>query len=415
MKEMSETMKRSTASVAAWAIAFVLASAEAGLADAPAGSIPWNMAELSKAPKTHPAEGFEGGKGVRGLFFEGPALAGKPTRVFAWLGIPEVKSGRKVPGMVLVHGGGGTAFARWVRLWVARGYAAIAMDTSGRVPGTKGTKYPKTASHDHAGPGGWGGFGDVDKPAKDQWTYHAVSAVILAHSLLRSRGEVDTGRIGITGISWGGWLTSIVMSVDQRFRFAVPVYGCGFLQRDSFLVGNFKRLGPEKARRWQQFWEPSNYLPAARHLILWLNGTNDFAYPLSCLQKSYRATPSRERLCIRIRMPHGHEPGWAPKEIAAFADSIVRKGVPLPEITAQGCTGGRAWVAFRSRTKIKHAELCYTKETGHWQKRTWESLPAEIDAAAGKASAALPEGAGVYFINVTDERGMVASGEHAEP
>jgi hypothetical protein len=36
--------------------------------------------------------------------------------------------------MVLIHGGGGTAFADWVRLWTGRGYAAIAMDLCGCVP-----------------------------------------------------------------------------------------------------------------------------------------------------------------------------------------------------------------------------------------------------------------------------------------
>jgi hypothetical protein len=44
--------------------------------------------------------------------------------------------GRKVPGIVLLHGGGGTAFESWVKLWVDRGYAAIAIDTSQITSGT---------------------------------------------------------------------------------------------------------------------------------------------------------------------------------------------------------------------------------------------------------------------------------------
>lgn len=36
--------------------------------------------------------------------------------------------------MVLVHGGGGTAFADWVKLWTARGYAAISMSYDGMMP-----------------------------------------------------------------------------------------------------------------------------------------------------------------------------------------------------------------------------------------------------------------------------------------
>jgi hypothetical protein len=73
-------------------------------------------------PAMYPAPGLEA-PGVRALFYEGPVWRGQPTRLFAWYGAPAVKPGRRVPAMVLVHGGGGTAFARWVRLWVERGYA----------------------------------------------------------------------------------------------------------------------------------------------------------------------------------------------------------------------------------------------------------------------------------------------------
>jgi len=40
----------------------------------------------------------------------------------------------KVPAVVLVHGGGGTAFADWVKMWTACGYAAIAVDLEGQIP-----------------------------------------------------------------------------------------------------------------------------------------------------------------------------------------------------------------------------------------------------------------------------------------
>ena len=181
----------------------------------------WDMKQLSEPPKVYPAEGSQA-EGVRALFFEGPASRGKPTRVFAWLGIPKTEPGRKLPGMVLVPGGGGTAFANWVKLWNDRGYAAISMDTCGCVP--KGS-YGNWQRHGLGGPPGWGGFDQIDQPREDQWTYHAVADVMLAHSLLRSLPEVDGNRIGLTGISWGGYLACIAAGVDDRFRFAAPVYG----------------------------------------------------------------------------------------------------------------------------------------------------------------------------------------------
>ena len=189
---------------------------------------PWDLKALAQPPciGDAPAPWSEA---ARAIFFKGPSFQGKPTRVFAWLGIPEVKPARKVPGMVLVHGGGGTAFDEWVRLWVKRGYAAIAMDTCGQIPVGK---YGHWVEDAQGGPHGWGGFDQIDEPREDQWTYQAVAKIVLAHSLLRSLQEVDPDRTGVTGISWGGYLTCIVAGVDSRFKLAVPVYGCGFYRQD---------------------------------------------------------------------------------------------------------------------------------------------------------------------------------------
>ena len=69
----------------------------------------WDMDALGKAPAVNSAEPFRS-DGLKAVFFEGVPYKGKPTRVFAWMGIPKVEPGKTVPGIVLVHGGGGTAF-----------------------------------------------------------------------------------------------------------------------------------------------------------------------------------------------------------------------------------------------------------------------------------------------------------------
>jgi hypothetical protein len=57
--------------------------------------------------------------------------------------------------------------------------------------------------------------------------------------------------------------------------------------------------------------------------MLFVNGTNDFAYPLDSYQRSYRLVKNRN-LCIMVNMPHGHPQGWAPKEIGLFVDHHLR-------------------------------------------------------------------------------------------
>ena len=371
----------------------------------------WDMKVLGSVPKTYPADAPKA-KDVTAVFYEGLPWHKRPTRVFAYYGVPKAESGTQVPGMVLVHGGGGTAFDAWVRLWNSRGYAAIAMDTCGCVPIGS---YGKWQRHATGGPPGWGGFDQVEEPAEDQWTCHAVADVVLAHSLLRSLPGVDPERIGVTGISWGGYLTCIVSGVDARFRFAVPVYGCGFLGDNSTWLPQFQKMGAEKSGRWLGQWDPSVWLRRSTMPMLWVTGTNDFAYPMDSLQKSYRIAQGPHTLCIRVRMPHGHGgAGENPAEILAFADQHLRGGQPLARIVGQGRDGEQVWVTFESASPIERAELNYTCQTGRWQDRKWETAPAKIDLAAHKATAALPPGVKVYYVNLIDRRNVVVSAKHQE-
>jgi dienelactone hydrolase len=287
------------------------------------------------------------------------------------------------------------------------------MDLCGCIP--VGT-YGNWKRHEQGGPPGWdASFGQLDDPIADQWTYQAVSAATLAHSLIRSYPEVDSERIGVTGISWGGYLTCIVSGVDSRFKLASPVYGCGYLGENSAWLSSFEKLGPEKAGVWLKQWDPSVYLPHAKMPMLWVNGTNDFAYPMDSWQKSYRLPKSEQTLCLRVRMPHGHGPaGENPEEIRVFADSILKQQKPLPRIIEQGVAGDDAWAKFESSVPIASAELAWTKDIGRWQDRKWEQSPATVDVATGRVSAKIPVGAKVFYLNLFDDRKSAVSSSHVE-
>jgi len=368
----------------------------------------WDLNRLNQAPKWQVLERPKADR-VRAISYDGLPFGGKSTRVFAWLGIPDIKPGEKVPAMVLIHGGGGTAFEEWVRLWMDRGYAAIAMDTCGQVPVGN---YGKWVRDEQGGPPGWGGFDQLDWPRDDQWTFHAVADAILAHSLIRSLPEVDPARTGVTGISWGGYLTCIVAGIDRRFKLAVPVYGCG-CYRDTVFGANLAGLRPEQAARWMEWWDPSAYLGNAEMPFLWVTGSNDFAYTLDALQCSYRLPKGPRSLCIRLRMPHGHGgAGENPLEIRVFVDSILKGGAELPAVIKSGREGASAWVVYGSKTPIAKVELNYTRDTGRWQDRQWQASPASRDGT--RFTANLPEGTRVYYFNLFDERDCVVSTEHVE-
>ncbi|AHF93526.1 acetyl xylan esterase [Opitutaceae bacterium TAV5] len=357
-------------------------------------------------------------EGVRAFAFEGLSWKGNPTRVFAFYGAPAgATPAQPVPGIVLVHGAGGTAFAKWVKLWNDRGYAAIAFDHDGGIPVGKYSHWQRNP--EYPGPRRVG-IGDIGQPPVDQWMYHAVADTILAHSLLASFPEVDAERIGSTGISYGAVILSNVAGIDTRLKFAVPVYGCGYISENEDDGSRFidsKAPWEKSGNRvtiWRALWDPKNRLPQARVPMLWLNGTNDFAFALSAWQRSYRAAPGTQAICLRVRMTHAHgAPGENPEEIRAFADSIVNGGRPLVRITGQGREGPDAWVTWQSATPLRQARLNFTRTaTGRWQDRVWETLPAMIDITASRVSATLPADAAVYFFNLIDDRDLIVSSEH---
>ena len=189
--------------------------------------------KLFEKPAYQAASGFAAA-GLEAVYIENEPYQGNRTTVFAWMGLPELKPGEQCPAMVLLHGGGGTAFDSWVGLWNARGYAAIAIDQCGcqpQIPVVDGEPHDRNPD---GGPPGWDqSVLQINDPPTDQWQYHAITAAIRAHSLLAHHPDVDADRIGVTGISWGGYMTCLVAAVDERFKCAVPVYGCGFLGENS--------------------------------------------------------------------------------------------------------------------------------------------------------------------------------------
>ncbi|MFW6161356.1 MAG: alpha/beta hydrolase family protein [Planctomycetota bacterium] len=257
-------------------------------------------------------------------------------------------------------------------------------------------------------------FLDIAQGVKQAWPYHAVAAVVRGHSLLRAQPEVDPERVGLTGISWGGYLTCMVAGLDDRFRLAVPVYGCGFLAENSAWLPLFKnKLSPQHRKLWVATFAPSVYLPQAAMPMLWVNGTNDHFYPLDSYQRSYRLPRGPRTLCITVRMPHGHQAGWRPVEIGLFADHYLRDGKPLATLGPMQVKGDTVTATFDAAVPIAKAGLHYTTDTGVWEHRKWRTQPAGLDGRTIRA--ALPTARPlVFFLTLTDRRGATVSTEHVE-
>lgn len=363
----------------------------------------WDLGRLDAAPAARwgKAEGL-----VQEVYFRGEPFKGRRTSVFAYVGRPEGLG--PFPGVVLVHGGGGQAFRDWADHWARRGYVSIAMDTAGNGPG-------KSRLED-GGPGQDDAtkFRDFDSgEIRDMWTYHAVADVILAHSLLRSLPEVDRERTALTGISWGGYLTCIAAGVDMRFKAAVPVYGCGFLHDNSVWKdnGSFARMGEDTRRLWIRHFDPGQYGAQVAGPILFLNGTNDFAYPLDSYRKTIERMP-RELATVAIhhQLKHGHY--WDFSIVDAFIDSVLLGGTPLARLGDVRIAGNEVLAPILTGTPLAGAELWFTADTGRWQEREWKAVPATVTEHLVRAE--LPDQRPLsFFLQGIDARGLRTSTTHA--
>lgn len=369
---------------------------------------------------------------IHSIIYSGETINGEPTEVFAFYASPKTlaasrktvggKTDDKFPGIVLIHGGGGTAFSDWVWMWAERGYAAIAMDLSGRRPpapryddqGVKIADYHHPGNQrirlakaglDHTGVEK---FQCIDNTIDNDWPYHAVANVMRAHTLIRSFESVDADRTAVTGISWGGYTTCLAASIDDRFKAAVPVYGCGFLHEgESVQKPAIDRLG-EKRDAWVAAYDPSSHLSKCTVPTFWVNGTHDVHYVLDSYAKSYSLVRGPKTIRIEPNMRHSHTAGWAPTEIGIFVDSLLKDGEPLPEVGAMQVVDGTVTVPVKSNIPIRGVGLVYTSDSGPRAKRGWFQLEAKM--VDGNAVAAdLPEDANTWVMVVTDRRGAMVT------
>lgn len=363
-----------------------------------AGSGPWNVRALRVAPKFTVIER----KGnLCSLYYDGEPFKGKPTRVFAYCAYPEGVKG-PAPAIVLVHGGLGRAFADWAQMWADRGYVALAMDVFGQGIDGKPDAEGGPALYNET----MFAFADV----KDSWPYAGVADVIKGVSLVSSLPEVDPKRVGITGISWGGYLTCIVAGLDDRLRAVAPIYGCGFLHEASAWSTNVQGM-PEPLRKiWIEQLDPSSYLPRVKAPTLFINGTNDHCFWLDSYQKSYRLV-KRRTVCVKVEMAHSQGDGANPVEIGLFMDRYLKSGAALPELGQPKREGNSVQVRFKATVPVANAELHYTTDTGAWQDRKWQSVAAKIDGPTVRAE--LPTTRPLaYFISLTDTRKAIVTTEH---
>lgn len=353
---------------------------------------------------------------IKAILFQGVTCGGKPTKFFAYIGFPEDASAQnKVPSMVLQHGGGGFAFPEWVRQWTKRGYAAIAISNTGYIPKQDGNPnfYDKDCWTRETGED-WILTPDNDTTemaegeADTQWLYHAILSGILARNIMLADERSD-GHVGLTGISWGGVITSLTMGFQPDFDFFIPIYGCAYLGQSKTWMNRY--FTPKTCA----VWDATKRLDNVKVPILWLNWAEDTAFDIHTNSKSYLHTQDHAVMAMRYSMGHSHDLGWLPPESYRFADGVLGRGKGVATITNYNQHGDTAQVTLsipddaKSVRAVIHyitAPLSYvcSKDDNQTVLETLFSH-AEATVAGNTVTAHIPEQAVEYYVEIFTDFG----------
>ncbi|HEY8227668.1 MAG TPA: S9 family peptidase [Pyrinomonadaceae bacterium] len=238
---------------------------------------------------------------IRSLRFSAPEEISFPsfdgTPIQGWLLRPaSFRDDRKYPLILSIHGGPhgmfGWSFNPTFQVYAARGYAVLYLNPRGS--SGYGQKFSDGTINE------WGG-GDYR------------DLMLGVDEVLRRNSWIDANRLGVTGGSYGGFMTNWVITQTPRFRAAVSVasvsnlisfYSTSLYQDlihaefNGYPWDNYELL-------WQ--WSPLRYVRQVQTPALFIHGENDNDVHITQAEEMYMALKRRGVETVFVRYPReGH-------------------------------------------------------------------------------------------------------------
>ncbi|MDD4922998.1 MAG: hypothetical protein PHS30_11045, partial [Bacteroidales bacterium] len=237
--------------------------------------------------------------------------------------------------------------------------------------------------------------------------FSAVLASVQGLYLLNDQSDVIKGKIGITGISWGGYLTTIVSGLgNSMIKASFSVFGCGFYDDGSTFLKNLNTMNPWDRSIWLKYLDAGRQASSIKTPFFIAAAANDnWFYPPAVTSTLKNAKGQVNHLFSpntshKIVLPGGtegrtpEEPGWLSMERVYFDYYLKGTGQLLPkiqDIKSEKTASGNTLVRFKvnSPNPIASAQVCYSPVGVEWTKRKWEIAQATV-AADGWYQVELP-------------------------
>ena len=271
---------------------------------------------------------------------------GVPAHMAAFYAFP--KSGKQLPGILQMHGGGQRASLTEVKYYASRGYAALSVNWGDREMASAVPEDPNTD------------WGAVDPPQNNVLGYFSLQpdekhldpvesprncnwflltlGCRRALTFLERQPEVDADCLGIIGHSMGGDLTMYVAGTDARVKVASPsVGGTGFRTEPYYhLPPQIKQVNGDRDlfRRTMSF---ESYAPYIKIPILHLGSSNDFHGLMDATYATGQLIPhENQRYSFAPHFNHRFDPAQEVSR-SLWLDWHLKGGLALPATPVSEC------------------------------------------------------------------------------
>lgn len=270
-------------------------------------------------------EWAEDGVVCRYVLFTVGTFQGEVSRMAAFYTFPE--GAKNIPAIVWAHGGGQRAEVERGKYFARHGYAMVDYNWGGReivegiarntdwgaVDPSQGPRFYPGAKREHVKlnllPDEYT-IDPVVSPRNGIWFLLAYAGR-RAVTFLEEQPEVDGEKIGFTGYSMGGNITSYV-SIDPRLKAVAPmVGGAGFITSDSpgLPDSGMARAYRDHVELFADTMESQSYYPHATCPVLLLSATDDFHARFEFVYRCMDALPHQNwRVSQNMHISHNLGP-----------------------------------------------------------------------------------------------------------
>jgi dienelactone hydrolase len=287
------------------------------------------------------------------------------------------------PAILFNHGGGGNAETQLgnVNGYAARGYVTIAIDQPG-IAGTANT--PNSSGPWKSAPAGEGPRLKVTGGPQNSTLFDAGVAGLQAFNYLASQSNVNAGKMGISGTSWGGYMTTMLSGMlGTRVKAAYSIYGCGYYDAGSFWSAMIAALSPTDQATWETYLDAGRRAPGITAPYFIEEPSNDTYFWPEAVARTLNEIPGTKNHVIMPNLNHTELAAAGAMKQLYMAYYLKGTGSPFSSISIGSTTkqsDGSLLVSMNTGLPagvgISSVQLYYSVPTATWQTRNWRAITA---------------------------------------